>query len=200
MGWYTANPPSTHLPSRAQKTISEFTRLLESLFMPQGSICDRPNIIPLPTTLYLPIEQSSSFTNKEKNMWPSPPFLFPPLESTFVAALSALSVVSGAAMGISELRGENMAYSKFSHLVAAASSREKERGAGALLPSRAGMLVAYAPALVAVAVSFAVPGAVNGRRARLLTATLALHFLKRVLEVSRVQHFKNNKSRAAFSR
>ncbi|CAD6221113.1 unnamed protein product [Miscanthus lutarioriparius] len=45
------------------------------------------------------------------------------------------------------------------------------------------MLLAYAPALLAAAASFAVPGAVEGARAELLSAALAAHFLKRVLEV-----------------
>ncbi|TVU41487.1 hypothetical protein EJB05_15013, partial [Eragrostis curvula] len=82
-------------------------------------------------------------------MWPSPPFLYPPLASPLVAALSALSVVMGASMSVSELRGENLAYSKFRH-----------RGGDRHLPSRVGMLLAYAPALVAALASFAVPGAV----------------------------------------
>jgi len=51
------------------------------------------------------------------------------------------------------------------------------------LRSRDGMLLAYAPALLAAAASFAVPGAVEGARAQLLSAALAAHFLKRVLEV-----------------
>jgi hypothetical protein len=65
--------------------------------------------------------------------------------------VAALSVVSGVSLGISELRGGNMPYSKF--------SQAGSRG----LPSRDGMLLSYAPALLA--------------------ATLAVHFLKRVLEV-----------------
>jgi hypothetical protein len=45
------------------------------------------------------------------------------------------------------------------------------------------MLVTYAPAFAAAAASFAVPGAVEGARARLLSAALTAHFLKRLLEV-----------------
>ncbi|OEL18786.1 hypothetical protein BAE44_0020197 [Dichanthelium oligosanthes] len=45
------------------------------------------------------------------------------------------------------------------------------------------MLVGYVPALVAALLaSFPVPGAVDGARAQLLCAALAVHFLKRVLE------------------
>ena len=61
--------------------------------------------------------------------------------------------------------------------------RQRGGGGGALLKSRDGMLVAYAPALAAAAASFAVPGAVEGARAQILSAALAVHFLKRVLEV-----------------
>jgi very-long-chain enoyl-CoA reductase len=46
------------------------------------------------------------------------------------------------------------------------------------------MFVIYAPALAAVLASFAVPGAVEGNRARILAAAVAVHFLKRVLEVT----------------
>ncbi|GJM85367.1 hypothetical protein PR202_ga01812 [Eleusine coracana subsp. coracana] len=51
------------------------------------------------------------------------------------------------------------------------------------------MLVAYAPALVAAAASFAVPGVVEGARAQLLSAALAVHFLKRILEVLFVHRY-----------
>ncbi|CAN6196927.1 unnamed protein product [Urochloa humidicola] len=120
-------------------------------------------------------------------MWPStwlPPFLYPPPASVYVAAMSAVSLVSMANAGLAELRGTHMAYSKFWHVVAAGagSNNNKQRG-GALLKSRDGMLVAYTPALLAAAASFAVPGAVDGPRAQILSAVLAVHFLKRVLEV-----------------
>ncbi|GJN10206.1 hypothetical protein PR202_ga28282 [Eleusine coracana subsp. coracana] len=54
------------------------------------------------------------------------------------------------------------------------------------------MLLTYVPALVAVLVSFAVPGVMDGPRARLLGATLALHFLKRVLEVLLLHRYSGN--------
>ncbi|XP_062187996.1 uncharacterized protein LOC133891297 [Phragmites australis] len=124
-------------------------------------------------------------------MWaPSPPFLYPPLASAFVAAMSAVSVASLASLGLSELRGEHMAYSKFWHVVAGV--KQRQQGGGALLPSRGGMLVAYAPALVAALASFAVPGAVDGTRAQLLSAALAVHFLKRVLEVLLVHRYSGS--------
>jgi very-long-chain enoyl-CoA reductase len=45
------------------------------------------------------------------------------------------------------------------------------------------MLLLYSPALVAALASFAVPGAVVGARAHLLSSAIAVHFLKRILEV-----------------
>jgi very-long-chain enoyl-CoA reductase len=122
-------------------------------------------------------------------MWP--PFLYPPPSSVYVAAMSAVSLVSLANAGLAELRGKHMAYSKFWHVVAAGAgggADAKQRGGGgALLSSRDGMLVAYVPALAAAAASFAVPGAVGGERAQILAAALAAHFLKRVLEVTNRQ-------------
>jgi very-long-chain enoyl-CoA reductase len=125
-------------------------------------------------------------------MWP--PFLYPPPSSVYVAAMSAVSLVSLANAGLAELRGKHMAYSKFWHVVAAgagggadAKQRSGGGGGGALLSSRDGMLVAYVPALAAAAASFAVPGAVDGERAQILAAALAAHFLKRVLEVTNRQ-------------
>jgi hypothetical protein len=122
-------------------------------------------------------------------MWPSfllpaAAVLYPPPASAFVTAMSVVSFASMASAGLSELRGEHMAYSKFWHVVSGQEQQKRGAGAGgALLSSREGMLVAYAPALVAAAVSFAVPGAVKGLRAQILAAALAVHFLKRVLEV-----------------
>ncbi|GJN24580.1 hypothetical protein PR202_gb12330 [Eleusine coracana subsp. coracana] len=57
-------------------------------------------------------------------MWASPLFLYPPLQSPFVATLPVVSVVTRASICVSELRGKNMAYSKFAHVVAAGGARE----------------------------------------------------------------------------
>ncbi|KAL6647024.1 hypothetical protein ACP70R_014461 [Stipagrostis hirtigluma subsp. patula] len=115
-------------------------------------------------------------------MWP-PPFLYPPLASGLAAAtMSVVAFLALVGLGVSELRGDNMAYSKFWR-------RRGDDGGALLLPSRAAMVVAYGPALAAAVASFAVPGAVEGLRAQILSAVLAVHFLKRVLEVFFVHRY-----------
>jgi len=109
-------------------------------------------------------------------------FLYAP--SPLVAALTAACAATLAVLSLSEFLGGNIAYSKF-----------VSAGAGARLllpPSRAGMLVIYAPALAAALASFAVPGAVEGARAGLLRAAVAAHFLKRVLEVLFVHRYSES--------
>ncbi|KAL5196810.1 hypothetical protein ABZP36_000322 [Zizania latifolia] len=123
-------------------------------------------------------------------MW-WPPFLYPPPASALVAGISAVQFVALAKLGLGELRGENMAYSKFWQVMAG-KQQKSGGGGGAVLPSRSGMLVAYVPALVAAVASFAVPGAVEGVRAQLLSAAISGHFLKRVLEVMFIHQYSGS--------
>ncbi|KQK20822.1 3-oxo-5-alpha-steroid 4-dehydrogenase 2 [Brachypodium distachyon] len=109
----------------------------------------------------------------------------------WLMAMSALSFAWVASLGVSELRGQHMPYSKFWHAIVVSGSGQKKR-AERLLPSRAAMLMAYTPALVAAAAAFAVPGAVEGLRAQLLAGALAVHFLKRVLEVLFIHRYSGS--------
>ena len=114
-------------------------------------------------------------------MWP--PFLYAP--SPLVAALTAACAAALAVLALAEFCGGNLAYSKFGRTGTDADAR-------LLLPSRAEMLVLYAPALAAALTSFAVPGAVGGVRAGLLCAAIAAHFLKWVLEVLFVHRYSGS--------
>lgn len=62
----------------------------------------------------------------------------------WLMAMSALSFAWVASLGVSELRGQHMPYSKFWHAIVVSGSGQKKR-AERLLPSRAAMLMAYAP-------------------------------------------------------
>ena len=128
--------------------------------------------------------------------WPTPLFLYAP--SPFVAGASAAGAIVMAFLAISEFRGDNLTYSKFWRGRGGGGQRretqqQQQRAAGALLvSSRLGMLLLYAPALVGALASFAVPGAVHGARAHLLSAAIAVHFLKRVLEVRKKNQNRTN--------
>ncbi|XP_074575895.1 uncharacterized protein LOC141832303 [Curcuma longa] len=110
---------------------------------------------------------------------------YPPPPSIFLTAMSAISCTSLALIGVSEVRGKHLAYSKF-------WNANKPRGGGAdrvRISSRAGMLFLYTPALLAAAAAFAVPGLVADERGLLVALALLLHFLKRDLEVLFVHQF-----------
>ncbi|WOK99480.1 3-oxo-5-alpha-steroid 4-dehydrogenase 2-like [Canna indica] len=100
---------------------------------------------------------------------------YPPLSSAFIAAMSAANCVMFAQAGLSEARGNNMGYSKF--------SPSSDDGKQLRLRSRDGMLLIYTPALAAAAAAFGIPGVVVTERCRLLCLALLLHFFKRDFEV-----------------
>jgi hypothetical protein len=108
--------------------------------------------------------------------------LYPPPPSLFLNAISAVSVISLANIGISEVRGTHLSYSKFWNWKEAKTGKSGT-GTGAKVSGRTGMLILYAPAMVAALASFFVPGVMAVPRGPLVTATIGLHFLKRVLEV-----------------
>ncbi|KAK8943158.1 Polyprenol reductase 1 [Platanthera zijinensis] len=106
--------------------------------------------------------------------------LFPPPPSIFVSAMSVISFTSLAIAGASEVMGRHLRYSKFWDAAGGAGLGVKQ----IRISSRAGMLLIYAPAMIAaVAAPFAVPGLLDGVRSQLVTAAVAIHFAKRVLEV-----------------
>ncbi|XP_068651324.1 uncharacterized protein [Aristolochia californica] len=106
-------------------------------------------------------------------------FFFPPPPSLFVNAMSVFSLVSLSVLGLSEIKGEHLNYSKFWNV----ESQIRRRSSGIKLPSRTGMLVLYTPALLAALVSFGFLSQDGSLRTLLVSSALFIHFLKRDLEV-----------------
>ncbi|PKU79624.1 3-oxo-5-alpha-steroid 4-dehydrogenase 1 [Dendrobium catenatum] len=105
-------------------------------------------------------------------------FLFPPPPSIFVSAMSMISFTLLTISGLSEIFGRHLRYSKFGDAGGGRSRGFKP------ISSKAGMLFLYSPAMAyAVAAPFVFDGLVDGIRARLVAAALAIHFAKRVFEV-----------------
>ncbi|EHA8591719.1 putative 3-oxo-5-alpha-steroid 4-dehydrogenase 1 [Cocos nucifera] len=103
-------------------------------------------------------------------------FLYPPLPSLFLAATSVISFTTLSFLGLSEVSGKHLQYSKFWN------ANPPPRPNPIRLSGRTGMLLLYAPALAAAVASFAVPGVVTTTSSQLLSLALSLHFFKRVFE------------------
>ncbi|XP_043702985.1 3-oxo-5-alpha-steroid 4-dehydrogenase 1-like [Telopea speciosissima] len=109
--------------------------------------------------------------------------VFPPPPSIFIGTMSAVSLMSLAYGGYSEVKGKNMQYSKFwnvNNLQKKKTLIGKEEVTE--LSGRTGMFILYTPAFLAGVVSFSIfPD--EGLRFMLVDAALTIHFLKRILEV-----------------
>jgi hypothetical protein len=104
-------------------------------------------------------------------------FIFPPPPSSFITAMSVICLISSANLGFSEVRGENLQYSKFWNVNPRKSGRKQIK-----LSSRTGMLVAYTPAFLAGLASLVFFTHQNARFL-LLASALTFHFFKRIFEV-----------------
>ncbi|CAK7325152.1 unnamed protein product [Dovyalis caffra] len=100
--------------------------------------------------------------------------------------VKAMSVVSSASLGyvgLSEVRGKHMKYSKFLNVDEKKPIKEKIR-----VSSRTGMLMAYTPPFLVGAASFGLfPN--EDLRFLLVKSTLTFHFFKRILEVLYVHSY-----------
>ena len=93
--------------------------------------------------------------------------------------MSVVGLVAVSYCGLAEVRGKHLQYSKFWNVQSKGKGKE-----GIKLSSRAGMLLLYTPAFVAGAASLAFYPSPS-LRFWLLSWALTIHFLKRVLEVSK---------------
>lgn len=96
--------------------------------------------------------------------------------SIYITALSGITFLYIAYLGISEVLGNHLKYSKFWSV-----NPQKSGGGGIKLSSRTGMLLLYSPAAVAGLASFLIfPG--GGIRFLMVKLAITIHFSKRVLE------------------
>jgi len=103
--------------------------------------------------------------------------IFPPPPSLIISVMSVVSLVAIAGLGISEILGKHLQYSRFWNLNSEKSTRMQIK-----LSSRTGMLVFYVPAFLSGLASFVLyPN--HDLRLFLVKATLTIHFFKRTIEV-----------------
>ncbi|KAL0728020.1 hypothetical protein Bca4012_024113 [Brassica carinata] len=103
-------------------------------------------------------------------------FMYPPPPSTLLNTMSVVGLVGLAVTVWSEVRGNNLKYSKFNN-----GSSQKQRFGGSI-SSRTGMLCLYTPAFLAASASFLLAPS-QDLRFLLLESALSLHFFKRIFEV-----------------
>ncbi|PON82541.1 3-oxo-5-alpha-steroid 4-dehydrogenase, C-terminal [Trema orientale] len=120
--------------------------------------------------------------------------VFPQPPSVLLNAMSVIYLASSAIGGFSELRGNNMPYSKFLNQTNDSPKQflTKEPKEGTTkVPSRWGMLICYTPAFLAsVAMFLLFPH--DCIRMLMLKSALAFHFFKRVFEVSFIHKYSSN--------
>ncbi|KAJ0232596.1 3-oxo-5-alpha-steroid 4-dehydrogenase family protein [Hirschfeldia incana] len=108
-------------------------------------------------------------------------FLYPPPPSILLTTMTVVGLAALPFMVWSEVRGNNLKYSKFNNNNASSSSSSQKQRFGSI-SSRTGMLFLYTPAFLAASASFFISPSVD-LRFLLLKSALSLHFFKRVFEV-----------------
>ncbi|XP_004292044.1 PREDICTED: very-long-chain enoyl-CoA reductase-like [Fragaria vesca subsp. vesca] len=117
--------------------------------------------------------------------WPTI-FVFAPPASMFITVMSVISFTGSANAGFSELRGKNMQYSKFWKNSKQSDSQNSKQ---IYISGRRGMQIAYAPAFLAGLTSLVFFPHNDDIRYLLVSLTLTIHFLKRLLEVQFVHKY-----------
>ncbi|KAG6763362.1 hypothetical protein POTOM_030776 [Populus tomentosa] len=112
--------------------------------------------------------------------------IFPPPPSLIISVMSVVSLVAISGLGISEILGKHLQYSRFWNLNSEKSTRMQVK-----LSSRTGMLVFYVPAFLSGVASFVLyPN--HDLRLFLVKATLTIHFFKRTIEVLFVHKYSTS--------
>ncbi|KAJ6986545.1 uncharacterized protein [Populus alba] len=112
--------------------------------------------------------------------------IFPPPPSLIISVMSVVSLVAISGLGISEILGKHLQYSRFWNLNSEKSTRMQIK-----LSSRTGMLVFYVPAFLSGVASFVLyPN--HDLRLFLVKATLTIHFFKRTIEVLFVHKYSTS--------
>uniref|UniRef100_A0A7N0RCF4 3-oxo-5-alpha-steroid 4-dehydrogenase C-terminal domain-containing protein n=1 Tax=Kalanchoe fedtschenkoi TaxID=63787 RepID=A0A7N0RCF4_KALFE len=104
---------------------------------------------------------------------------FPLPDSILVKVMCLVSLGALAYLGMAEVRGKHLQYSKFWN----AKSMKSVSITKVRLSGKVGMTIAYAPGLLAALASFAISPSLDSARLDLLRCALALHFAKRIFEL-----------------
>ncbi|KAJ9545949.1 hypothetical protein OSB04_025656 [Centaurea solstitialis] len=99
--------------------------------------------------------------------------------SIWITATTVATLISTAYLGVSEIIGNHLQYSKFT-----SSDSDNKKPQGIKVSSRTGMLILYTPAFLAGVASFFIfPAAGGDLRFVLLKFAVTFHFFKRDMEV-----------------
>lgn len=103
-------------------------------------------------------------------------------ESSIITAITVITFLFLAYLGVSEIAGKHLQYSKFWNVNANSGSSSSNFLQGKM-SSKLGMFILYAPAcFMGFASFFMYPD--GGTRFMLLQSAVTIHFFKRVLEVN----------------
>lgn len=115
-------------------------------------------------------------------------FLFPPPPSILVNTMTVVGLAALPIMVWSEVRGNNLKYSKFNNNNASSPSSSSQKQRFSSVSSRTGMLCLYTPAFLAASASFFLSPS-QDLRFLLLKSALSLHFFKRIFEVKKTYDY-----------
>ncbi|CAN6992957.1 hypothetical protein Bca4012_047962 [Brassica carinata] len=136
-----------------------------------------------------------NWRGQQSSMEMATSFLYPPPPSVLLNTMTVVGLAALPVIVLSEVRGNNLKYSKFNNNNA--SSSQKQRFGS--ISSRTGMLCLYTPAFLGASASFFLSPSQN-LRFLLLKSALSIHFFKRIFEVLFIHKYSGEMaSDAAFT-